>query len=307
MRLTVGIPTWNRASLLGRTLSRLESLRVPAGVEWELLVVDNNSRDDTGAVLESFRDRLPLIPLFESRQGRSWALNRALETATGEFVLWIDDDILVDREWLAEYHAAFLHHPDAGVFGGRIVPRFEGDPPAWLLAGLEEVAAVYGACEPTNGPIRLTDPFLPFGGNMAVRTELQRRFPFDVRLGRSGGVMLAGEESLVVRAALEAGIAGWWLPAAVVEHVIPPSMQTVSHIRRYYHDFGATTPLTGGARDEAMILGRPRWAWRQALQGEINFRLARWFRRPARVWVRGLRDASFGWGVLRAKPMKAPT
>ena len=306
MHITVGIATWNRARVLRRTLSRLQKLLVPKGVSWELLAVDNNSTDDTQDVLNEFKSLLPLKALFEARQGKSWALNRAVEVAGGEYILWIDDDILADPDWMTEYHRAFLNFPAAGVFGGRIIPSFEGAPPEWLIEALPVIGGVYGMCEPKEGPISTSDPFLPFGGNMAVKSNLQRLFPFDVQLGRQGGKLLAGEESEMTRQMLENGIEGRWVPAARVEHIITPELQTLSHVRRYFHDSGVTSAPRARENGLAWFFAGPRWAWRQAIQCEIRYWLGRVFRRPPTVWMKDFWLASHAWGVLRKRPMRVP-
>src|SRR4051812_37235025 len=103
MLITVAVCTWNRAGLLDRTLSRMCQLRVPEGVEWELLVVNNNCTDETDAVLARYQGRLPLRRLSEPSQGHSHARNRAVRAARGELLIWTDDDVLVEPDWIAGY------------------------------------------------------------------------------------------------------------------------------------------------------------------------------------------------------------
>jgi glycosyltransferase involved in cell wall biosynthesis len=106
MRIEIVICTWNRATLLAQTLERLRQLRPPAGAEWRLLVVNNNSRDHTADVLRSFADRLPLRSVFEPEPGLSNARNRAIVETTGDYLVWTDDDVLVAHDWLEAYVAA---------------------------------------------------------------------------------------------------------------------------------------------------------------------------------------------------------
>src|SRR5262249_5404549 len=113
MHATVAVCTWNRAALLDRTLEQFTRLRVPAGLQWELLVVNNNCTDDTDQVLGRYRDRLPLSPLFEPRQGLSHARNCAVQAAAGDLIVWTDDDVLVDPDWLGCHVAAAQRWPEA--------------------------------------------------------------------------------------------------------------------------------------------------------------------------------------------------
>lgn len=112
MRFTVAVCTWNRAALLPGALERLARVRPPPGA-WEVLVVDNNSTDDTESVLEAFAGRLPLRRAFEPEQGLSHARNTAVRLARGDYIVWTDDDALVDADWLTAYGRAVEQHPDA--------------------------------------------------------------------------------------------------------------------------------------------------------------------------------------------------
>ena len=93
MLITIAICTYNRADSLSRTLQSLAAMRLPPRVDWEVVVVNNNSTDHTDAVIASFSgSRLPIRREFEPRRGLSRARNRAVDTADGDYILWTDDD-----------------------------------------------------------------------------------------------------------------------------------------------------------------------------------------------------------------------
>lgn len=100
MLTTAAICTWNRAPLLDRALTEMTRLSIPAGIEWELVIVDNNCSDETPEVIARHAEQLPLERLSEPVQGLSHARNRAIRAARGDIVLWTDDDALVDLGWL---------------------------------------------------------------------------------------------------------------------------------------------------------------------------------------------------------------
>src|SRR5579885_409501 len=132
MLVTVAICTYNRAESLRRTLESLCAMRIPEDVDWELVVVNNNSTDHTDAVIASFADRLPSKRAWEPQQGHSPARNHAVDVANGDYILWTDDDVVVDREWLAGYAEAFRRWPQAAVFGGPISPEYEEPMVRWV-------------------------------------------------------------------------------------------------------------------------------------------------------------------------------
>jgi glycosyltransferase involved in cell wall biosynthesis len=132
MLISVAICTWNRAPLLRRALQEMTQLIVPPGVEWELLIVDNNSTDATESIVAEYVRRLPVRRLFEPTPGKSNALNLAIREARGDYILWTDDDALVDRQWLAAYARAIEERPRAVFFGGPVHPWFAEPPPTWL-------------------------------------------------------------------------------------------------------------------------------------------------------------------------------
>lgn len=298
MRVTVAICTWNRCDLLARTLEEMTRLRVPPGVSWELIVVDNNCTDVTEAVLAGFARRLPLRRVFEPVAGQSNARNAAVREATGDYILWTDDDVLVDPGWLAEYCSAFQRWPDATIFGGPIEPWFEGEPPDWLKVALPKVAGAYAVRDLGPDPMPLGHDTYPFGANMALARMVLDRWPFDPSLGLRPGTSVRGEEMTLVRSLLAGGEQGWWVPGARVRHFIPTARQDVRYLRSYYYGAGQVLARLHGVAPGARLLGRPLWLWKQAIVHETMYRLRRHMAPPER-WVEHLTWASLSWGQIR--------
>ena len=298
MLVTVAICTRNRSRALERTLRSLAEVALPPSLSWEVIVVDNGSEDDTSNVLARVSTLLPMRAVIESRVGLSHARNAAIEQARGDYILWLDDDVLVDGDWLRAYHDAFRSWPDLAFFGGPIVPTFEGTPPPWLRLALPNVDNAYAARDLGNASVALTRETLPFGANFAVRTVEQRRYPFDPQLGRRGSALSAGEEWAVLEAMIAGGASGRWVPGARVQHVISAERQSVRYLRRYYVENGMSLALTRSASGERTLFGRPRWAWREAVLQELAYRARRLYA-PADVWSKHLRRASVAWGLLR--------
>jgi glycosyltransferase involved in cell wall biosynthesis len=119
--VTLSICTWNRARMLGQTLEYFLGMHVPEGVTWELLVVNNNYTDNTDEVVRAYADRLPIVLSHEPRPGKVYALNHAIARSSSRFILWTDDDVLVDEGWMEETLRAFEEHHADMVFG-KVLP-----------------------------------------------------------------------------------------------------------------------------------------------------------------------------------------
>lgn len=124
MKVLVAICTYNRATLLEQTLERFTAIRQPAPDTWRMVVIDNNSRDATPEVVRRFAERLPLDYRFEPKQGLSNARNAAVDYAAAwgaDYIVWTDDDVIVEDTWLTAYLDAFRTYPAAAVayFGER--------------------------------------------------------------------------------------------------------------------------------------------------------------------------------------------
>lgn len=238
MRVSVVICTWNRCALLDRTLAGLRALAVPPGVTWELLVVNNNCSDGTDAVLASYRDALPLRRVHEPVPGLSRARNAGVRAATGELLLFTDDDVQVDPDWLVAYAEAARQWPDAGYFSGAIRPRFAEDVPARIRNQQAPLSGML--CGLDRGPRArwLRRRQFPYGPNMALRREVLGALPFSEQVGRTGHEQVRGSESSLFLELQRRGVRGRWVPEAQVEHWISADRASASYLRGYYHGCG---------------------------------------------------------------------
>jgi glycosyltransferase involved in cell wall biosynthesis len=306
MRVTVAICTWNRAPLLERTLPQWSELVIPTGVDWELVVVNNRCTDRTDELLAEYARRLPLRRLDEPNPGRASALNCAIDAIEGDLILWTDDDVLVDRQWLAEYVRAARAWRSVAFFSGPIEPWFETPPPRWLTRAWPRISQVYGVRDLGGVEKAIDDQCLPFGANFAIRTGIQRRYRFDPKLGRIAGSMGAGEETKVARAMLRDGLQGRFIPAAKIRHFIPTSAMTPAYLRRFFFGLGetdATYDVRPRAMPDTLAWSRTR-ARANAILAEARFRLARLSGRP-QLWAKELSKASYYWGCSAAVPKRA--
>ena len=182
MIATVIICTRNRAASLARTLSSLATSAKRVREPWELIIVDNGSTDHTRDVVESFAAELPLARIDQPIPGLSNARNAGVAAAHGNYILWTDDDVIVDERWLTAWFATFKRRPHDVVFGGRSEPLLEEPHQPWFHANMGNLASLLAIWdEPTWGEV--TVERIPYGLNYAIRASEQRAHLYDTNLG----------------------------------------------------------------------------------------------------------------------------
>ncbi|MCI0358775.1 MAG: glycosyltransferase family 2 protein [Planctomycetaceae bacterium] len=303
MDTTIAICTWNRSDLLDKTLAHMRHLEIPVGTSWEIVVVNNRCTDNTDEIIAAHARSLPVRRVFEEKQGQSHARNAAAMAARGELIIWTDDDVLVDSKWLVEMLAAARARPEFSFFGGPIEPWFEHDPPQWLLDNWPAINGAFAFRDLGNDEFEFDLKRLPYGANYAMRTSVQRAFPYNPKLGRVATGEIRGEETDVLHKLLAAGHRGWWVPASKVKHFIPAERLTLDYIRRFFHGIGQTEFIRKrGESSQANIAmwERPRTLV-NALQAEVRYRYYSTFRpKKTKRWVNSLVRSSRLWGHLAA-------
>ena len=298
MNVTVAICTWNRADLLDRTLTGLRDLRVPPGLQWEVVVVNNNCSDHTDAVVARHGGSLPLRCVNEPTPGLSHARNRAIAESTGDLIVFADDDVLVDTEWLAEYAAAADRFPNAGVFGGTIDPWFATEPPRWVRRHFGRIEAIYAVRQlgPDVRPLAPGEEL--YGASIAFRRAAIPGLRFDPAFGRNRGEMLHGEETDLTARVLASGWGGVWVGTAKLRHFIPAKRTTAAYVRSYYAGVGRTKQRRDGApaTDVPLLFGMPRWMVRRFVSERVRAAV----RSPLRdeAWFDSLRTSAMLWGRM---------
>jgi hypothetical protein len=296
MKLTVAICTWNRSGMLAETLNRLAQCTPPRSSDWEVVVVNNNCTDDTDATVARFRSRLPLVLVHQPIPGLSNARNAAVAAATGDFILWTDDDVLVSRDWLRAYETGIQAYPDCSIFGGPVQSYFEVEPPEWLHRNIDEFACAFALIDLGPDARPLEGDALPFGANFALRRSALQGISFDARLGRQPSAMsILGEETGVMKAMIARGATGMWLPDVTVEHRIPAARQTLKYVRDYFRGSGVTIAMTHTTPVGKRFMGYPLWMLRMSAQHWLALLMASWRRDP--TWAKRLRGAWYmtGW------------
>lgn len=294
--MTIAICTWNRAALLRQTLSSMQQLVIPQGVSWEVLVVNNNCTDETCDVIKEFLGKLPIREYFEPQPGKSYALNSGTRAAKGNILLWTDDDVLVQPNWLAAYFDAFQRHPEAQFCGGPVEPWFEVDPPAWLEQAWPLVHHAFAVIDYSDQEIPLSPKTMPFGVNWAIRREKQLAFMYDTRLGPRPDSTLRGEETTLIRQLFADEVPGVWVPSARMKHFVPKNRMTLAYLKGFYYGQGegATRMKHLGLRDKKVPA---RWRVLAAsLKHFVLYQIKRFGK--VKSWIPHFISYNHGFGVL---------
>jgi len=247
--LTVAIPTHNRSHLLAQTVASIADLRLPEGVEAECIVIDNNSTDDTEAVVARFvRDSpLRMRHVMERRQGSSFARNRAVDEAHGDFILFIDDDAIAEPTWAIELITE-MERRNLDVACGMVVPQWTIPPPGWLGPSLYVRLAVHDEERLASCPReQLETVHNYFSANVAFRRETFESFGrFREDLGVVGGNPMSGEDTELFERILLGGGKIGFVAGARVHHIIGRERMTRAYLRHKSYAFGYGSAIAGG-------------------------------------------------------------
>jgi glycosyltransferase involved in cell wall biosynthesis len=237
--VTVLIATYNRASVLSETLEAFTRVD-QAGIDWNIVVVDNNSTDNTHEIAIKYAERLPLSYLKEERPGKNCALNKALrECQLKDIVVFTDDDVTPARNWLQEIVSSVQKWPDVAIFGGKVEVVWpdnkqpEWATPEWIMA------FGFPRHHYADGEAFYEAPACPFGPNYWVRKVVFQKVPFfDETLGPKPRNRIQGDETAFLMNLQGHGFQLLYYPGAEVYHRILHEGCTIPWLRRRAYTHG---------------------------------------------------------------------
>lgn len=259
--LTVILCTYNRCDKLAEALASLAKQKVDPGVQWEVLLVDNNSNDRTAEVYQKFKQAFP-VPIhyvFEGQLGLSHARNRGIVEASGRYVAFTEDDEISDNRWVQVILNTFRSRSCDAV-AGMIDLTWRGPRPPWLT---DEILGFLGYLD--YGPEqRLTHERPPFGGNMAfTKLVFDKIGFFDTNLGRQGRKLVGGDEIELFERFFRAGFTVIYQPEAVTYHVIEKDRLNKVYFRKIHFYEGRTCGERYEIHQGKQIAGVPLFLLRQ--------------------------------------------
>ena len=285
---TILICTYNRAHQLRQTLRALNEMAPVPGCDVEVIIVDNNSTDNTPAVVEEAAGwlRMRVVYLRETKQGKSFALNHGLAHATGDIVALTDDDVQPSIDWLPRIVADFRERDVMFVFG-KVLPHWGSLPPPELLGRRAQdiwgpLAIVDYGDRPEQYRAECTGQRLPIGANVAFAVGALRMVGgWRTDLGKINNTLISGEDHEIFMRLRRASLyRGYYDPRVTVRHYVPASRLTRRYFRRWFYWHGKTEammlndlyPTLDMAR-VPRVAGVPRFLYRQAFQ-----QLRRWLK-----------------------------
>ena len=243
MELSIIISTYNNAASLLRTLDSVAKQDYDKN-EWECVVVNNNSTDDTAARVATFIEEhsdLNIRLVEESQQGLSFARNRGIAESKGQFVAFIDDDETINEGFVSAYIDIFHNH-GAFVAAGKLKVCYDSKRPKWMSHYTEKMIA--NPFDLGNSVITITRTITPTGGNMAFDREVFNLYGgFDTDLGRKGGELFGGEENDIFARIRDLGERVFYTPNAIAYHHIADRKLTAEYFDKLSYGVGISKRL----------------------------------------------------------------
>ena len=245
---TVAIPTYNGEHRLPEVLDQLRSQLHTDTFSWEIIVVDNNSTDNTAKVIQIYQAdwqyAYPLKYCFEAEQGAGFARARAVESARGKLIGFLDDDNLPASDWVVTAYAFGQEHSSAGAYGSQIHGVFECTPPQ----NFHRIASFLAITERGDNPLQYkpNKKLLPPSAGLVVRKQAWlESVPTQVVLrGRVTGNMLAGEDLEMLSHIQACGWEIWYNPAMQVNHKIPHWRLRRDYLIPFFRGIGLSRHVT---------------------------------------------------------------
>lgn len=244
--LTVAICTYNGEKRLPKVLERLLGQQETEHFTWEVIVIDNNSKDLTKNIIKKHqRDWPKLYPLsyyFEAKQGLAFARRLAVKKARGQLIAFLDDDNWPTENWVAAAYQFARHHPQAGAYGSQIRPEYATAPPK----NFQQIACFLGIIDRGQEPFRydlLNKWLFPAGAGMVIRQEAWREsVPNNFLLtGVSANSLSSkGEDIETLSYIRKKGWEIWHNPEMIIYHHLPQERLEKAYLLRLFQGVGLT-------------------------------------------------------------------
>jgi len=258
---TVAICTYNGEKRLPAVLERLRSQINTEQISWEIVVIDNNSTDNTAKLIQEYQvnwpQAYPIKYYFEPAQGLAFARQLAVQEANGTLVGFLDDDNLATPNWVAEAYAFSQAHPKAGAYGSKISGEFEVEPPE-NFGRISPFLAIGGGtkaiCYTSSDYKYSYKKVLPPGAGLVIRKQawlesVPERLIFQGRVGES---LVAAEDIEALLHIRRASWEIWYNPEMHIYHQIQKQRLEKEYLMKLLRSIGL-------GRHHTRMLGYKVW------------------------------------------------
>ena len=201
---------------------------------YEIVLVNNNCTDNTEAECLRFKNDFPDVAFHcfhEPNQGLSYARNCGIRESKGDIIIYVDDDAVVNKEYLRTYAEFFSRNHEAAAAGGPITPQYETEEPEWMSHYTRMLLT--GALDLGSKEREFPKGAFPGGGNVAYRRSVFDQIGlFNVELGRKGNSLIGAEEKDLFDRMGSQGMKFYYLPNAILYHIIPEHKLTKDYLKR---------------------------------------------------------------------------
>lgn len=267
-KYSILIPTYNRASVLDITLEMMCKIH-SEGIWSEIIIIDNNSNDDTRLVVEKYNDKLPVKYLFESRQGKNIALNKGICVAQGDILVFVDDDVTPVEEWLTQIDWAINEYPEVNIFGGKILTKWPDNSPSWVHYNSNNFPYLFSSHDLGDAIAYYSDAPLPGGANFWIRRKIMdlHEIYFNEKYGPTGEKRVAGSETEFLSRMFNKGEKILYIPKSVVYHRVLKKELAIDKLLRRFRAVGRfNSVLDKNIQSYRCIKGIPLFLFRQIFE-----------------------------------------
>lgn len=239
MKFSVVICTYNRDKYLSNTLISIAQQTYTKD-DYEIVLVNNNSTDTTEEVCNNFSKEYPSVSFryfIETNQGISYARNRGIDEAKGEYIVFIDDDETIDNMYLNKLSNNLKEYPQAELIGTPVTPIYETEEPKWL--SYFTMRLITGYYNKGNEVKTLKAKDYPGTGHAIIKKELFNKFGnFNTDLGRKGSSLMGAEDKDMFLRLIENNVPCYYFPDIPIYHHIPQSKLTDDFFHNLTYSIG---------------------------------------------------------------------
>ena len=277
--------TYKRGEILRITLDSFLRLK-PCSFAYEIIVIDNACESQTKELVISYQNSLPIHYLQESAPGKNSALLTGLKNAKGDILIFTDDDVIVEPDWLIKFYEGIERLSAYDLFGGKILPHLAGgvsDEKGLLQrpGSFIKSAYVIADWDLPEGPMKVGHIW---GPNMAVRRRVfEAGVTFDPKIGPNGSNYIMGSESDFLNRAAERGFSGAYIPTACVKHQIRPEQLSLEWLAGRAFRWGRGSVRRNKPESRFKLMGVPFYLYKKTIAEYIDYLIAVILKRPDEI------------------------